>query len=212
MFPDILQKAGFKKEVLLFFENSFFSDSLGRALFPYKSNGNAEDIEILCPEAHRVPKTAEIWEAGGEITALVRRVYVFSSAINAIAFFYFYPGKLRQPEHVAVASLGLVPCKLQVQYLDGKYPNAEVCAVFDNDILGRVADCKLALWLKGKDAAFMYEAEILKISYQGRLYQISQADFSLFNFQKQTGLRLGVRTYKPGKYHNSFYILFIHSI
>lgn len=212
MFPDILQKEGFKEEVLLFFENSFFSDSSGRVLFPYKSNGNAEDLEILYPEAHSVPNTVEIWKAGGELPALVRRVYVFSSAINSIAFFHFYPDKLRQPEHVAVASLGLVPCKLQVQYLDGKYPNAEVCVVFDNDILGRVADCKLALWLKGKDARFKYEAETLKINYQGRLYHISESDFSLFSFQKQTGLRLGVRTYKPGKYHNSFYSLFTYSI
>lgn len=212
MFPDILQKAGFKEEVLLFFENSFFSDSTGRALFPYNSNGSGADVEILSLESHRVPNTVEIWKAGGELPALVRRVYVFSSAINAIAFFHFYPDKLRPPEHVAVASLGLVPCKLQSEYLGGKYPNAKVFAVFDNDILGRVADCKLALWLKGKDAKFMYEAETLKINYQGRLYQNPGSDFSLFSFQKQTRLRLGVRTYKPGKYHNSFYILFTHSI
>ncbi len=212
MFPYILQKAGFKEEVLLFFENSFFSDSTGRALFPYNSNSNGADVEILSLESHRVPNTVEIWEAGGELPALVRRVYVFSSAINAIAFFHFYPDKLRQPEYVAVASLGLVPCKLQVQYLDDKYPNAEVCVVFDNDILGRVADCKVALWLKENDAAFMYEAETLKINYHGRPYHISESDFSLFNFQKQTGLRLRVRTYKPGKYHNSFYSLFTYSI
>jgi len=154
MYSNALERKGYRKDVIEFFEPYYNISADGTIRFPYHLNKQGVEAERVSNQRTFVPNSQGLWEAAGEIPILVRNLFIFSSALESLTFFHFYPNKLKTREQLAIVSLGLVPGKTQVKYLQNKYPNAKVHLIFDSTILGKIIDCKLALWFKNKDAQF----------------------------------------------------------
>ena len=209
-----LDEIGFKNEVLDFFGPYFIANSSHLVCFEYHIDLKLQANEYCSKEGTRIPSTNGIWFAGSESPALVRNLYLFSSALEALSFFHFFTDKLQCPEQIAIISVGISPSFGQISQLKSIYKNARIHLVFETALLGRLFDCRLSLWIKGKDAKFSFikEKEAISIDFRNKNYLIPTSQLSLFAFEKRLGLRSGIRTHKPPKNFNSFYELLLSSI
>ncbi len=209
-----LEELGFKNKVLDFFEPYFVINSSDCVGFEYYVNLKLQATEYCSKEGTRIPSTSGIWITGSDSPPLVRNLYLFSSALEALSFFHFFTDKLRYPEQIAIISLGILPSLAQVNQLKTVYRNAKIHFVFEAALLGRVFDCRLFLWIKNKDGKFSFikERNAISIDFRCKTYQISVSQLSLFAFEKRLGLRSGIRTHKPPVNFNSFYELLLSSI
>lgn len=142
--------------------------------------------------------------AGVADPVMVRRHFLFYSAIDALCFCNLHPGWLQGPGSCAFSTLGLLPTASQLKALQQRFPNATMAGVFGNDLFGRVLDCRIALWLMGKDARFHYADGIVCCDYRGRPFRIPEPEFSLHRFRQLSGLRSAYRTFKPKSGFTSF--------
>lgn len=209
-----LEELGFKNKVLDFFEPYFVINSSDCVGFEYYVNLKLHATEYCSKEGTRIPSTSGIWIAGSESPPLVRNLYLFSSALEALAFFQFFTDKLLYPEQIAIISVGILPSYSQISQLKTAYRNAKIHFVFEAALLGKIFDCRLSLWIKDKDAKFSFfrDRESISIALRSKNYQISASQISLFSFEKRLGLRSGIRTHKPPKNFNSFFELLLGSI
>lgn len=146
----------------------------------------------------------ETCSAGIADPVMVRRHFLFYSAIDALCFCNLHADWLRVPGSCAFSTLGLLPNVDQLKALLQRFPNAIMAGVFDNDLFGRVLDCRIALWLMGKDAPFHYADGMVSCVYRGRPFHIPESEFSLHRFRQVSGLRSTYRTFKPKSGFTSF--------
>lgn len=209
-----LEEIGFKNKVLDFFGFYFITNSSDLVCFEYHVDLKRQATEYCSKEGTRIPSTSGVWFAGSESPLLVRNLYVFSSALEALSFFHFFTDRLQYPEQIAIISVGILPSFGQISKLKSVYKNAKIHFVFETALLGRLFDCRLSLWIKNKDARFSFikEREAISINFRSKNYQISETQISLFAFEKRLGLRSGIRTHKPPKNFNTFFELLLGSI
>ncbi|MEJ5962922.1 hypothetical protein [Pedobacter immunditicola] len=176
--------------------------------FPYRDHREESAREYWSPGMHLVSVTSGIWLVNEGFPAQVRHLYLSNSAADILCFCQLRPEWLRIPGNVAFAALGLLASASQVSFLTESFANAKMHTLFDAGLTGRVTDCKVALWLAGKDAAFKVEDDVVLISYRRHKFSIPAAVFSLHRFEKTVALRSNIRTHKPkgdfGSYHEFF--------
>lgn len=148
-------------------------------------------------KSSEINKSVGFCLAGVYDPVMVRHHYLFYSAIEALCFCNLYTGCLERPGSSAFTVLGLLPVAVQIRQLQLYFPNAKVFTVLDNDLLGCALDCKIALWSKNKDAAFYLHKGSMICNYQDSIYRFPEHEFSLHRFQQLSGLRSGIRTFKP---------------
>lgn len=163
-------------------------------------------------KSSEIDKSVMTCQAGVHDPAMVRRHYLFYSAIEVFCFCNLNAGCLERPGSSAFTLLGLLPVAEEIKKLLFDLPNAKIFTVLDNDILGRTLDCKIALWSKNKDAGFYLHKDSMMCNYQNRTYQFRENEFSLSRFEKSCGLRSGIRTYKPKAGFVSFAELHKHEL
>lgn len=164
----------------------------------------------LCFKSSEIDNS--VCQAGVYDPVMVRSHYLFYSAIEALCFCNLNNGCLERPGSSAFTLLGLLPVAVQIRKLQAQLPNAKVFTVLDNDLLGRTLDCKIALWSKNKDAGFYLHKDRVMCNYQTRTYRFLENEFSLHRFEKLSGLRSGIRTYKPKAGFVSFSELHRHEL
>ncbi|MDB5141215.1 MAG: hypothetical protein JWR12_3131, partial [Mucilaginibacter sp.] len=77
--------------------------------------------------------------------------------------------------------------------------------VFARDVLGRVADLKIAAGLRRMPVAVYFEREeMLRVVFRSTSYLFRQADFSLNAFERAAGYRFNIPARKPRGF-NSFF-------
>lgn len=140
---------------------------------------------------------------------MVRQHLLFYSALDALCFCYFQPIWLQRPGSCAFSAIGFQPTSGQVQELKNQLPNARTIGVFDDDLCGKVLDCKVALWLTGRDANFDYAKDMVNIHYRDKEFSIPEPEFSLHRFRMLSGFRSAFRTIKPHA-HISFKTMLAH--
>lgn len=191
-----LEKSCFKPQLRDYFLRfSYFEN--GSWKFPYYLDNTEINSEYWCCSRSSIPSTAGIWLAADGFPAQVRHLFFAHSVSELICFCQCYSNWLDKPEVVAFAALGLLPSFQQLNFLRIQFPNAKVHTVFEAGIIGKVMDCKVALWLEKKDAAFEVRDEQVRFNYRDKSFNIAECLFSLNRFEKTTGLRSAIRTHKP---------------
>jgi hypothetical protein len=185
-----------KPEVLEYFSPWILNEPTGH-LFPYKLGTHTVSFEHLSIDVNKVPSGEALWLAACGHPAQARDVFVSFSAAEVLCFCHYQTSWIKFPCKTVFVALGLLPTSAQICLLKQWYKAAKFHMLFDSGISGRVLDCKTALWLAGKDAAFSIAGENICICYQGKDFGFAAESFSLNRFQQVLGLRSGIRTHKP---------------
>lgn len=152
-------------------------------------------IDCSIPDRVTFPETAGVVEP-----YMARQHFLFHTAPDLLCFCQFYPHWTHNPGTNVFSALGLWPTTEQVQSLRDQFPNARIIAVFDDDLSGRVLDCKTALWAMNRDASFKLIEDEVHIRYRSTDFRIPTDRFSLHRFRTLTGMRSNFRTIKPNGY------------
>lgn len=128
---------------------------------------------------------------------MARQHFLFHTAIDALCFCHLHIHLLDRPGNNIFTAIGLRPTAVQLLEIKRRFPNARTVGVFDDDLCGRVLDCKVALWQMGRDASFMWDGGEVAFTYRCRAFRVPAPDFSLHRFRTLTGMRSTYRTLKP---------------
>lgn len=208
MFPFCgLVPAGLNPAVQAFFLD-WITVKNGVLLFFYQDKRGNLATEYWAPVLHKVPVSSGVWLVHQGFAVQVRHLFIGGSAADILCFCQFNPAWLKDDGTLAFAALGLLPNAAQIVFLKERFPNAKVHTLFESGITGKVTDCKIALWQKGKDASFMVSGDLIQITYKNRRYKIPLTVFSLNRFETTVSIRSKIRTHKPkgclGSYHEFF--------
>lgn len=152
-------------------------------------------IDCSIPDNETFPETVGVVEP-----SMARQHFLFHTALDLLCFCQFSPHWKHNPGTNVFSALGLWPTTGQIQSLRDRFPNARIIAVFDDDLCGRVLDCKTALWAINRDAPFLLIEGEVHIRYRSTDFRIPADRFSLHRFRTLTGLRSNFRTIKPKGY------------
>ena len=173
-------------------------------------NGITEgELHFTSPDFHT---PAGLCPAGVSDPVMVRHHFLCYSAIEVLCFCNQHTNWLERPGSSAFTPLGLFPSAGQIKQLQLCFPNAKIFTVLDNDLIGRTLDCKLALWSKNRDAGFYLRRDNMMCNYLDKIFWIPEKEFSLHRFQQLSGLRSGIRTFKPRVGFISFLELHRHEL
>lgn len=183
----------------------------GGCLFYYRDNKKNIAVEYWSSGRHQVPVSTGTWLVHESFPAQVRHLFLSHSAADILCFCQLRPDWLAVPGNVAFAALGLLASAGQVTFLKEQFANAKIHTLFDAGLAGRVTDCKVALWLSGKDATFRIADDLVQIGYRKKKFHIPVHVFSLNRFEIAVALRIGIRTHKPKGGFSTYHELFMNA-
>lgn len=198
------------KNVLDFFQRHSTIRN-GDFLFSFLEGKKQTRMECWSAGLHLVPASTGIWLAYDGLPVQVRHLFLSHTAADILSFCHFFPSWLKISDTIAFAAVGPIASNPQISLLKRQFFNAKVHTLFDVGITGRVTDCKVALWIKGTDATFIVDRELIHVSYHRNKFVIPVEAFSLNRFEKTVGIRSGIRTHKPKGNFNSFCEFFINT-
>jgi len=178
----LLTGLGVPSEVQQFFN----ADEL---IFNY--GGHFEQFE---PGCHRVPTTAHLWFAGNLFS---REVVITHSAMEAICYLTVNRHKYAHFHALSFVALGNLPNTGQLKWIRQNLKHRKFTLAFGNDLLGRIADIRVATGLQGLTVNFDYTAPRLGITCRRVLYHFEADQLTLHNFELAAGIRSRCRTVKP---------------
>lgn len=155
--------------------------------------------EIALPSAHG------IWVTSEGLELQIRHLFLSCSAVEIICFCQLYPEWLSQPYSVAFASLGARAEYSQLQKLLTWFPNAKTHLLFENNVIGQLTDCKIALWAIKKDAKIYLHNQSAVFLINSRKITLETEAVSLAQFEKVFGKRFRLKTHKPRLGFNSYF-------
>jgi hypothetical protein len=159
-----------------------------------------DEVELFGHGFHMVPNTSSLWVAG---QGTGRFVIVTSSAMEAISFLTCNKRHYPAFESLTFIAIGCLPHEKQAFWIKKRFPKSKFILVFGNDLLGRLADIKIAAGLSKKTIRLILLNSKIQIIYEGRSFEFDNESLSLNVFEKSAGLRTGIRTVKP-KETNTF--------
>jgi hypothetical protein len=131
--------------------------------------------------------------------------------MEAICWLHLYYSKYNNFDHLCFLATGIVPDQSQLQGLKSTYPQKKIILVLGNDLLGRINDIKIAATIFQKRCLIsLTDPEKVVLWYRKKTYQFFEEELTLNIFEKATGLRSGIRTYKPHA-HISFLALMLEN-
>jgi hypothetical protein len=176
----------------------------GNFLFSFQEGNENVQTEYWSEDLHLVPSSTGIWLAYDGFPFQIKHLFLSHSAADILCFCHRFPFWLKISDNIAFAALGLIASSSQISLVKRQFFNAKVHTLFDAGITGRVADCKVSLWLYKREARFWFQDENVQIRYKRKYYSMPANTFSLSLFEKTVGLRSGVRTHKPKNGANSY--------
>ncbi len=187
----------------------FFSHDNGHIGFDFIWKDEVLDKEIFGVGIHHMACSTGLWLAGA--TKNVLDVFLFFSAAEALVFFHLHQHKYDFLNRCAFIALGVKPCMEQIEFVKLIYRIARVHTVFGNDLVGRIYDCKVGLWLTRKDCKFYLSEKHVIVedcnlqNKYSKWLEVDRSKFSYSAFYRSYGGRSHVRTHKPPKLkYNSF--------
>lgn len=186
----------------------FFSDDNDRIVFDFSWQGEILDKEIFGLNTHKLTCSKGVWLVGA--TKNVGDVFLFFSAAEALAFFHIHQHKYDFFNRCAFVAFGVSLCREQIEFVKIVYKKARIHTVFGNDLIGRIYDCKVSLWLSRKDCTFFLNknqvvAQVINPKTGCfKKAEIEQSKFSFFAFYRSHGGRMHLKTHKTNPKFNSF--------
>jgi len=178
-----LQRLGIRPEVDSFFRPFYFSDAAGDLRFSY-----GDSTEHFGLAFHRVPATQRSWQT----TCLrPRHLFISSSAMDAIIYLNKYYSYFANLDTLLFISVGNHSKQIKAP------PDCQVTLLFHNDLLGRIADLKIACGLRKLPVHLAIKNDHVEVLFKYKRYLFEPALFSLNAFEKASGQRFGIRTHKP---------------
>lgn len=209
----LLLRLGIGLETQHFFLKSFTQDITGFLHFDYVVESGIDSTELRGLKTGRLVSTPGFWLWGNTLCPQV--IYLFSSSMEALAFFELKRCWLQLDTSALFASLGVCPCRHQVRTLKARFPTAAIITAFPPDELGRICDCLVSLWLAEKVGTFSVQgAQILFQMGTGdgripsAIFERTTLTYDLFSRTISAGTghkgKGQLRTYKPHKPFPSF--------
>lgn len=195
----LLSKLGIRSEVQDYFRDTYIVGHNQDLIFNYGA-----ETERFGPGFHRVPKSESFWCAGQANIHLVRSVIISASAMDALCWLHLYYNYFNLPDQLCFLATGILPDIFQIQKLRAKYPLKKIILVMGNDTFGRIDDIRIATALFQKRCKVnLIGQEGVKLWYKKRDYHFAEDKLTLNAFEKVSGLRSGIKTYKPPR-HTTF--------
>ncbi|WPU96450.1 hypothetical protein SNE25_13060 [Mucilaginibacter sabulilitoris] len=195
-----LTRLGIRSEVQRFFRPFYTSDALGNLVFAY-----GEAAEHFGFAFHKVPVTDGFWFAGNLAFSQVRLVILSASALDAVSWLNKKLPAFPQTENLLFVALGAGISDAQLLWIGTNFANKQVRLLFGRDLLGRIADLKLAAAIKGWPlSVYLGQRDQLIIYFRNRHFVFRREQFSLAAFERVAGVRFGVATDKPKVYPTFF--------
>jgi hypothetical protein len=186
----LLRKLGVPREVQAFFQPFYSTDPVGNLVFSYH-----DTIEHYGYSFHLIPNSRQFWIAGTDSFCQVRHVFICSSAMEAISYMTLHHRRYQKLESLLFISTGTLP---NTAWLKKELKGKQYRLVFGKDLLGRVSDLKIATGIRGKKIQIKLTAQsIIEVTYRNKPYTFPENQFSLNAFEKASGFRSKIRTYKP---------------
>jgi len=187
-------------EVQKFFSRFYTTDELSNLLFSY-----GDGFEHFGFAFHKVPLSANFWFAGINNFSQVRQVMICSSAMEAVSWLNKNYLSFSSPDNLLFLSPGTGVHDTHLRWLSQNLTGKTFTLVFGRDVLGRVADLKIAAGIRRVPVAVYFEPEeMLRVVFRLNSYLFRQADFSLNAFERAVGYRFNIPARKP-KGFNSFF-------
>ena len=143
---------------------------------------------------HRVPTTTNLWLAGKDLS---REVIITATAMEAIAYLSVNLHRYPDLDALTFIAIGNLPHPPQLKWIASHYPKRKYTLVFGKDLLGKLADIRVAAGLKNKAIRLLRSDSKIQISCNNQHYEFEPDSLSLSSFEKVSGLRTGYRTAKP---------------
>ena len=140
---------------------------------------------------------SDVGTAGLIEPALVRQHFLCYTFFDVLYFCHFYRHLLKNQGSNVFSAIGFNPCTAYLLQLKQQFPQAKTITVFDDDLLGRVLDCKVLLAYIGKELRFKLYHDRLLFRYKSKDFAVPESNFTLHRFMTLTGIRSHHRTIKP---------------
>lgn len=150
-----------------------------------------------------------IWKACNHFAPSVTDLFIASACLDILCFTHFFPHYVDNLLSVAFASIGYLPCKEYIRELIYEFPNAKIHLIAENSLIGKIFDCKVALWSRSIDSKFRMSKELIEIEFGSQSLVLPIEKFSLNYFEVISGKRFAIRTHKPVRGFLNFYKLFM---
>ncbi|MBS1527758.1 MAG: hypothetical protein JST19_19090 [Bacteroidetes bacterium] len=132
---------------------------------------------------------------------LIKQVLVCSNVSDAEAYLSIFHTRF---DLHAVRFIALGNCIPKTLTL----PKAKITLLFDNDLLGKLWDIKIACLIRKKTVSISYDRQFI-FQLSDRQCRLNAEQVSLSAFEKNAGIRTGIKTAK-GKGHTTFLQQLIH--
>ncbi|MBD1395180.1 hypothetical protein [Mucilaginibacter glaciei] len=181
----ILTELGVSEELQAFFQVTDLVFSYG------------QDTECFGENFHRVPATSNLWVAGNDLTT---EVVITHSAMEAIAYLTLNRHRYPRIDTLSFIAIGNLPHEGQLQWIRSGWLKKKHTLVFGNNLLGRLADIKVAAGLADRQVRLYWNSPHIRIETENSHHELTMDNLSLNVFEKAFGIRSGIRTYKPIKF------------
>jgi hypothetical protein len=197
-----LTRLGVNPQVQEFFEPFYRTDDLGNLLFDY-----GDGLEHFGFAFHKVPLSQNFWMAGNRNFSNIRQVVVCASAMEAVSWLKNKQAALSLWDGLLFLSAGVRVLPVHCRWLNAHIPAKDFRLVFGRDLLGRMAELKLAAALRRWPLELYQDGENVMVCFRSRVYSFSPDRFSLNAFEQAAKIRFGIPCDKPKGYDNYFDLL-----
>ena len=112
-------------------------------------------------------------------------------------FLHHYHSSFPDRRKLLCIPVGFNPPREKIKYLIPLLKNKKIILLMPDDLLGRIADIKIAAWLKNHDVRLTYrQPGTVQIAFKNKTYHFPEHKISLSAFEKASGFRSKIRTFK----------------
>lgn len=194
------------QDVIRFFE-PFFERSPTGFEFYYRCLSN-QPKEVWRNNGYVNEVSSGIWKAHHQIPYSVIHLFIASTCTDILCFAHLFPQYVNNAISIAFASVGYLPSRENFRELICEFPNAKIHLISENSLIGKIFDCKIALWNRNVDSKFRINNELIEIEFGSQSLVLPIEKFSLNYFEVISGKRFALRTHKPVKGFLNFQKLF----
>jgi hypothetical protein len=187
-----LVRLGVHPAVQAYFAPYYTSDTFGDLSFDY-----ADAREIYGLAWHRVPSAEDLWMAGSEDFSMIRRVFICSSAMEAIAWLHYHHSMLGNLDQLCFLATGSSLSDSKLQLLRDGVAGKQCALLYSNDLLGKICDLKVCAALCSQPVTISACEDRVGVAFRAVTYELNADQFSLNKFEKLAAFRFNVQTLKP---------------
>lgn len=172
-------------------------DNRGRLIVDYRDeNGKVVDQETHAVSMQKL-SSCGILHFSPVLAENVRRLYISDALMPLICL---VQSKIRQMDFtysVFLSTGARMNRELVVKGME-QYPiQVKIYTVFGYSLIGRIRDCKVQHWIKGRDCRFRVDGNKFVAVFPGKEFRMPVGGFSLRNHLRQIGIRQTLATLKP---------------